>query len=710
MMKHMKITLFIGILIAGLLAVSGAMAAEAKNISTECMYEASYTTRSTSQMTDGKYTSFFQTKNVREPYVTVTSPAGIEAYGVYICFAVEPENWLLQTMLNGEWYTVAEMSNEYMHVYIPLYGTKMFRIIALENGKKQEISINEIFVFTQGDLPDWVQRWEPTPEDADIMFLVAHPDDELIFLGGAIPTYAVEQQRKVVVAYMTYSNTTRRSELLNGLWAMGMRQYPVIGEFWDKYSKSADVVADAWNLRKANTFAVEVVRKYKPKVLVTHDYDGEYGHGAHKVTAKVAERAYSYAGNPEYYTASAEAYGTWQVQKLYSHLYPENQIVMDWSVPLQNMGGKTGIELAIEAYALHVTQEGAGVSVVETGTEYDNRVFGLVHSEVGNDVLKNDFLENVLEPVSYIPAQELAQPEAISSPVDQLLDVMPELNDKGFIDIGEFIYENGDSGQWVYISPTLKVVIERKFDAATPLRWYQAEIWSDVDAGELLNSLQYYDKPKTYFGAEVDASKTAKKHSAVFGINTDYYTYRISSPRAEGITIRDGEIVIDDPFSQAVRYFPNLDTLALFPDGSMQVHASHELSAQDYIDMGATDVYSFGPHLINNGELNPASDSWNTVPNPRCAIGMVEPGHYVVIMAEGRISESEGITMLHLALLMEQKGCQVAFNFDGGQTAVMLFMGKQLNEIGAYDGKTHARRTTEILGIGTSASVPPEEE
>ena len=95
---------------------------------------------------------------------------------------------------------------------------------------------------------------------------------ELIFLGGAIPTYAVEQQRKVVVVYMTYSNTTRRSELLNGLWAMGMRQYPVMGEFWDKYSKSMDAVADAWGLKKANTFVVEAVRKYKPKVIVTQDF------------------------------------------------------------------------------------------------------------------------------------------------------------------------------------------------------------------------------------------------------------------------------------------------------------------------------------------------------------------------------------------------------------------------------------------------------
>ena len=89
--------------------------------------------------------------------------------------------------------------------------------------KKTALRINDLFVLSEGDLPDWVQVWQPTEEKADILFLSTHPDDELIFFGGAIPTYAVEQQRKVVVAYFTRSNTTRSSELLNGLWHMGVR-------------------------------------------------------------------------------------------------------------------------------------------------------------------------------------------------------------------------------------------------------------------------------------------------------------------------------------------------------------------------------------------------------------------------------------------------------------------------------------------------------
>lgn len=64
-------------------------------------------------------------------------------------------------------------------------------------------------------------------------------------------------------------------------------------------------------------------------------------------------------------------------QKLYLHLYPENQITFDWTVPLKSMNGATGIELAEEAYTLHKTQASSGMSVTETGTKYDNRVFGL---------------------------------------------------------------------------------------------------------------------------------------------------------------------------------------------------------------------------------------------------------------------------------------------------------------------------------------------
>jgi len=38
----------------------------------------------------------------------------------------------------------------------------------------------------------------------------------------------------------------RRSELLNGLWSMGVRTYPVIGEFYDSFSGKVEDAYKKW--------------------------------------------------------------------------------------------------------------------------------------------------------------------------------------------------------------------------------------------------------------------------------------------------------------------------------------------------------------------------------------------------------------------------------------------------------------------------------
>lgn len=704
MKKRLLVAACLSLVLAALVAAGAAAEEEALDITKDCTISTSYTRLKTGMMRDRKFTTKWYCEAVTEPYVQITMPAGVDCYGVYICFADEPKNWLLQSNETGEWITLYEMTDQYTHVYAPLYGAHTIRIVAADTGKYQSMAINEIFLFSKGAVPGWVQRWQPAQRDADLLFLVAHPDDELLFFGGAIPTYAAEQQRKVVVAYMCYSNTTRRSELLNGLWAMGVRNYPVIGGFPDTYTSSAGEAAKNWGRKTALSFVVETVRKYKPKVLVTHDFDGEYGHGAHELTAELAEAAYGQAADAEKFPESAQAYGTWQPLKLYSHLYGENQISLDWDVTLANMDGKTGLELATGAYALHVTQQSTSARMDTTGVKYDNTLFGLVHSEVGADVRKNDFLENVLEHVDTAPATELPAVETMESPVVTYADVLPALNENGFLDAGEFVYENPDTGLWIYISRTLKVTVRRKIDMNAPLRWFEAEIWSDVAAGEIWKSVEYAGG---YEGATAKAAKIARQNGVVFGINADYYTYRMSSKtlRKKGIVIRDGMILMDDPYPQKTDYFPNLDTLALFQDGRMAVHTSYDLTAQEYLDMGATDVYSFGPCLVRDGKINPDAEGWATWTNPRCALGMIEPGHYAAVMAEGRLGDSDGITMTHLASLMYTMGCTQALNLDGGQTSALVFMGRQLNAVGEYDGNTSVRPTTEILGIGTSERV-----
>lgn len=694
------------------LSLSVAFAAEANDITEDCKFKVCSSGRKYTLMTDKKYTSYWESNKIKTPWIAITAPEGKPIAGLYVCFGNMPESWEIQTSDDGkDWFTAVPGDTRFLHAYVALPQPAQHVRLAVTSEKKTALRINDLFVLSEGDLPDWVQVWQPTEEKADILFLSTHPDDELIFFGGAIPTYAVEQQRKVVVAYFTRSNTTRSSELLNGLWHMGVRTYPVIGNFKDSYAKNLKAAyKTAGGKGKVNEWIVGLYRQYKPEVVVTQDTNGEYGHKQHMMIADAAQNCIALAANEDEFTASTIAYGTWQVKKLYLHLYPENQITFDWTVPLKSMNGATGIELAEEAYTLHKTQASSGMSVTETGTKYDNRVFGLAFTTVGEDVRKDDFLENIYDaPGSYDAAANNVEATPAPTEVPAYMAHMPALNAKGFLDEGEHLYSSEDEGLWIYVNQTSKVIIQRKYDATQPLTWFEADLYGDLDAGEMLRTVQ--NDPEKMGKVRVDATETAKKHNVVFAMNTDYYTYRVAvnNNRHTGIVIRDGRILYDDPYTEKQvtnSMFPNLDMLAFMPDGSLKVYHSWEKTAQEFIDEGVQTVYSFGPYLLLDGKVSERAYANNENKNPRCAIGMVEPGHYVAIMCEGRLKRSAGVTISYLAKMMRAKGCQVAFNMDGGQTAVMVFMGKQLNQIGAYDGgKTNSRPTSEVLGFGTSEQV-----
>ena len=694
------------------LSLSVAFAAEANDITEDCKFKVCSSGRKYTLMTDKKYTSYWESNKIKTPWIAITAPEGKPIAGLYVCFGNMPESWEIQTSDDGkDWFTAVPGDTRFLHAYVALPQPAQHVRLAVTSEKKTALRINELFVLSEGDLPNWVQVWQPTEEKADILFLSTHPDDELIFFGGAIPTYAVEQQRKVVVAYFTRSNTTRSSELLNGLWHMGVRTYPVIGNFKDSYAKNLKAAyKSAGGKGKVNEWIVGLYRQYKPEVVVTQDTNGEYGHKQHMMIADAAQNCIALAANEDEFTASTIAYGTWQVKKLYLHLYPENQITFDWTVPLKSMNGATGIELAEEAYTLHKTQASSGMSVTETGTKYDNRVFGLAFTTVGEDVRKDDFLENIYDaPGSYDAAANNVEATPAPTEVPAYMAHMPALNAKGFLDEGEYLYSSEDEGLWIYVSQTSKVIIQRKYDATQPLTWFEADLYGDLNAGEMLRTVQ--NDPEKMGKVRVDATETAKKHNVVFAMNTDYYTYRVAvnNNRHTGIVIRDGRILYDDPYTEKQvtnSMFPNLDMLAFMPDGSLKVYHSWEKTAQEFIDEGVQTVYSFGPYLLLDGKVSERAYANNENKNPRCAIGMVEPGHYVAIMCEGRLKRSAGVTISYLAKMMRAKGFQVAFNMDGGQTAVMVFMGKQLNQIGAYDGgKTNSRPTSEVLGFGTSEQV-----
>ena len=404
-MKRLKIIL--PLLLALLLLAAAAWAEEAEDLTAGCTVKVVDKNGKIKAITDGKYTTFWESSKRNEPWVTLTSEKPI--YGLYLCFRNLPASYVIQKKSGDEWVTVAEGDPRFYHAYYELDGLKKIRILSTTE-KKNILGFNEIYAFGQGEAPDWVQRWEPPLEKADLMILVAHPDDELLFTGGAIPTYSAERGNAVQVAYLSPSNPTRRSEALNGLWHMGVRNYPVFGNFSDRYAKTGkvkDAYKEAGGKQKVLDWVTELYRRFKPEVVVTQAENGEYGHPQHKMIADAAKECFTLAADAAQSPDSASAYGTWQVRKLYLHLYGDeaDQTVLDWDQPLSAFDGKTGAELAAEAFALHVSQKGMGAGkgakfeefkVETTGAKkypYDH--FGLYATEVGADEAKNDFLEHI---------------------------------------------------------------------------------------------------------------------------------------------------------------------------------------------------------------------------------------------------------------------------------------------------------------------------
>jgi LmbE family N-acetylglucosaminyl deacetylase len=343
-------------------------------------------------MTDQRYITAWASK---KGYAQFDLPKDTPCYGVYLCFSGATAGYSVQIQGDsGNWVDYKTvLPGGYEHQYVKLPGVNSLRVKA---GNTGVIMYNaEIHLIGEGRTPDWVQQWETLKNKADMMLLIAHPDDEFIWFGGTLPLYAGERGLQVQAVYMTCGANNRRNELLDGLWTAGVRNYPVIGSFEDKSCGSRGDMYSVWGgTKKVYPWLTGLLRRYQPDVLLTHDMNGEYGHGAHQAAAGASIHSVQLAAQKDYDPASFEKYGVWQVKKLYLHLYSENAIVMDWQVPLDAFGGRTAFMVAEEALEKHKSQHPLNEDMSESG-RFDCRKFGLYMSTVGLDIRKNDFFEHI---------------------------------------------------------------------------------------------------------------------------------------------------------------------------------------------------------------------------------------------------------------------------------------------------------------------------
>lgn len=379
-------------LMALMMLAPAALAQTAEEITGRCTLT-SVGKKTLARMTDGDYRTHWDSSSNSYAYVQIEAEEAIG--GVYVQFYDDATAFEVQVRDEaGEWQTVAERDGAFLAEYAALNAGADTVRIRPKDGKGR-LFIAELHVFGEGDAPDWVQQWEAPLEKADLLALAAHPDDELLFLGGTIPYYAGELGKKVQVAYLVPTMPYRRLELLDGLWLCGVKHYPIIGSFPDKFQLTLKGMYEqkGWSRESVYRFVAEAYRACRPDVVVTQDVNGEYGHGAHRAAADAAQAAIALAADAAYQQKMTHS-EPWQVKKLYIHLYEQNPVKMDWRKPLEAFGGQTAFEMACRAFECHISQQRTDYHVQDFGS-YDNSKFGLAFSAVGEDAEKDDFFENL---------------------------------------------------------------------------------------------------------------------------------------------------------------------------------------------------------------------------------------------------------------------------------------------------------------------------
>lgn len=185
-------------------------------------------------------------------------------------------------------------------------------------------------------------------------------------------------------------------------------------------------------------------------------------------------------------------------------------------------------------------------------------------------------------------------------------------------------------------------------------------------------------------------AEMARAQDAVLAINGDYY-----GSQRTGYVLRNGVVYRAQPRSE------DQQDLCLWPDGTMTVIREGDVPCEELASQGAWQVLAFGPALVVDGEI--AVSEGDEVgrakaSNPRTAVAMLEPLHYLFVVSDGRTEESEGLSLTQLARLLQAQGARLAYNLDGGGSSTMVFMGRVIN-FPTTNGRYSERAVSDIVYV-----------
>lgn len=197
------------------------------------------------------------------------------------------------------------------------------------------------------------------------------------------------------------------------------------------------------------------------------------------------------------------------------------------------------------------------------------------------------------------------------------------------------------------------------------------------------------------YGTNVTAktSVTAAENNAILAVNGDYY-----GANSSGYVIRNGVVYRD-----SIREDASNGDLAIYKDGSFKIIYENQISADQLVQDGVVNLLAFGPSLVENGEISVGINTevgQAMASNPRTAIGIIDENHYIIVVSDGRTSESKGLSLYQMAEVMKSYGVKTAYNLDGGGSSTLYFNGQVINKPTTGGSKISERAVSDIVYIG----------
>ncbi len=187
-------------------------------------------------------------------------------------------------------------------------------------------------------------------------------------------------------------------------------------------------------------------------------------------------------------------------------------------------------------------------------------------------------------------------------------------------------------------------------------------------------------------------SAIAAANNAVIAVNGDYYGARDS-----GYVIRNGVLY------RATSAGSDREDAVIYKDGSMAFINEGDITAEELLQDGAWQVFSFGPALIKGGAVSVSENEEvgrSMASNPRTAVAVTKDGPRLLVVSDGRTSASAGLSLYELAEFMQTLGVENAYNLDGGGSSTMVFCGKVINNPTTNGKSIKERSVSDIVYFG----------